>query len=165
MKTQNKKAITLKNKADRLHQLLTEIKQFQKVASLSIFELGKRWKEIHDDKLWKVGTEAKSFREFCHKEAKVSHATAYNCIRIYDVFSPYIGEGNVPPENRLVKALPYITEKKTAEIWYHEALALTHSDYEDSLKEAKGGIMQVDCPHENMERYDRCIVCGKFFKI
>jgi len=166
----NKTDLIIEQKAQKLQKLLSAINELEKDIQVTFAMMGKIWKQIQEEKLWKyAGSEPHSFREFIVKEVGRSHTTVYNMIWVYETFGCLIERASergeeIPPMTRLVRALPYIKNKEDAEEWYHKAKALNSRDYQDELRRAKGKIPMSECEHEEVEPWVRCKICGKFLK-
>jgi len=147
---------------DTLHRIYT----LESNTLTSVLEIGKLWKDIHEKNLWKScgNEEVKTFRQFCEKECMRSHATVYNFINLFEKFSPH-AEGVAVEQTRLVKALPFVTNEDTAKDWVSKATTLNSEDYDSEIREARGKIPKDKCEHEEMEEYERCVSCGKWFKV
>lgn len=157
----------MKKKAEKLQQLMAEIRILQGKTVIDFYEQGKRWKIIHDEKLYKA-PHVHSFREFCEKEACCSHATVYHFIAIYEKYGGIIenklAQGHVVSceVTRLIKAIPYI--KENAEDWLIKAETLSKGDFDSEIKEAQRKVPKDSCNHEEVELWNRCVKCGTFFK-
>ncbi|MGQ9570178.1 MAG: hypothetical protein ACUVWN_04575 [bacterium] len=148
----------------KLQKLISEVRALQGSSIMVVFEIGKRWKLIHDEKLWKALDYVHTFREFCEKEAQASHATVYNMIGIYEKFGHLVKKRPINCDiTRLIRALPFATPEN-AEEWVIRAENLTKEDYEDFLREARGKIPKDKCQHEVTELWSRCKECGKWIK-
>jgi hypothetical protein len=155
-----------------LHRLMKEISYYEGSTIEAIVEMGKRWKQIRDEKLWKIMQHCHSFREFCEKEAKKSHSTVYNFIGIEEKFGAEVRKRllacDTAPSidhSRLIRLLPFAKEENASELLL-SAEEHNASDFDDTITEMKGGRLKVECAHMGiMEHWERCPECGKFKKL
>lgn len=125
--------------AEKLDILKREIKELEAHTTKSFLELGKRWKQIRDEKLWKCSAlKLKSFRDFCERECKRSRAMVYYLISIYEKFGHLLE--HQPSHNlefeytRLIKLLPK-TNTENAEQFLEIARTTSKKDFEKYLKD------------------------------
>lgn len=156
--------MNLQNKTIKLQKLMAEIERYRASTILSILEIGKRWREIRDEKLWSYMPEIKSFRYYIEKETTYSHGTVYNYIAIYDHYHNDKKVLELSEPSRLIKALPYITEE-TKQTWLHKAIILNKNDYEEEIRISKGQISQENCDHSDTRIITICRNCNKKLKM
>lgn len=159
-----REGLNLQNKTIKLQKLMAEIEKYRASTILSILEIGKRWRQIRDEKLWAYMPEIKSFRYFIDKETAYSHGTVYNYIAIYDYYHDDKKVLGLSEPTRLIKALPYITEENK-ETWLHKAIVLNKNDYETEIRISKGQISQEDCEHQAQRIIKVCRTCNKKLEV
>lgn len=147
-------------KATRLQELMEQINTYQTITLKAMVEVGARWKEIRDNKLFT----GKSFREFCEKETPFSHTSVYSWIKLEEIYGPLIRKGAIEASpTRLIQSLPHV-KADDAEEWIHKAKTLNKEDFENELLESKGKTPTDKCNHDDCEEWRRCRICGKFLK-
>lgn len=156
--------MNLQNRSIKLQKLIAEIEKYRASTILSILEIGKRWQQIRDEKLWAYTSEIKSFRYYIEKETTYSHGTVYNYIAISEYYGDNQRVLELSEPTRLVRALPYITEE-TKETWLHKAIVLNKNDYEEEIRISKGKISQEDCNHDNIRTIKVCKTCNKKLEV
>ena len=105
-------------------------------------------------------------------EVKISRATAS---KLLNIWRRLVIEYKITPET-LAKAggwsvvaevLPYATSRTASEDWLCKARNNTRSDLRKFLKEAKTGLVMVDCRHSKEEIivFAKCVKCGDTHRI
>jgi len=175
-----KKIDSLEDRGNLLNLLMNKINECENQAMLSVVNMGLCWKRIRDEKLWRSLPYIKTFRQFCEKESKRSHATVYNYIGIVEKFGselletakietdeivPTVPGSLAVDQTRLVRLLPYVTKENASDLL---KMAQEHSkeDFENDIKELSGKGTATDaCDHDDKEHWEKCTKCNKFFKL
>lgn len=127
-------------KADKAYKLYDEIKSIKMDETLSLIELGKKFKEIHDGKKYKdLGYD--TFTEFCaDPELGYQKSTVYSFIKIYETYVLHLDvSANVLcsiGHRRLQLILPLIA--LTPGEWLERAETWSYADLINAVRKAKG---------------------------
>jgi len=130
--------------------------------------------------LWSLN-ERKKYKELGYKnfnavikDIKIPRSTVYEMMDYYNYLYNSITQfpdlTNIPVKS-ICKTIPAIKSTDTQgackiidTLVKISALPDT-KDMEDEIKRLYGNKTEVDCLHEETECYDRCMNCGKFFKL
>ena len=155
----------------RLHEVMELWHEGNKHELFGYILKGKALSIIKQKKLWYVDCSGvPSFRAYIKNELKISMAEAYRLIQIYETVGEIISSNNIPIKiGTLTLLLPHLRkmsdeEKKNLLIEYHD---LPLEAVKNNLLDMTGnGHLATDvCNHEEMEMYQKCKKCHKFFKV
>ena len=120
-------------------------------------------KKIRDEELWRdYGEHLRGFRDFL-QEIQIGHSTAYNLIKIWELFGNEIVKNGYDVEyTTLTKLLPIA--KKEPEKWLEKAQVLTPSDLDIEIRKEKGKPTPEECPHKHTITLIKCLDCGKVWR-
>ncbi len=152
------------DKSKRLHDLLSVIYRLESDTIINFLDLGKFWNEIIEDKLWKNGgSEANTFEEFCEKECNRDRTTVYKWVQLYQIWGNYADmlRGVSVDYKRLLSCAKLVNDAESARHWLHVAVSNSQQNFKDTIREAKGQQMTIDCEHDFSEDWLRCVKCGK----
>lgn len=127
----------------------------------SFLTLGERLKQIRDHGLYHLAWE--SFDDFC-LELDISKGTASRLIGIYEMFiiqfpQPVSRLTTAKGWSGLAEVLPLIKTKEDCEFWISEWENLGSSDFRIKAREAKSGINQETCLHDDSYTLRVCRTC------
>ena len=160
--------LSKEEKAEKIFAQIKELKTAFKWTVKSYLVIGKNLDEINKEKLWYYyGDHIKKFTDIT-KELRISSATAYNCMRIYNLFGkPLLEKGYDVDYFRLLRLAPIMKDKDEAEIerWLIMAQDLLPQDFNNEIKKLKGGKDNTECTHSGaIEYYVKCLDCNKLLK-
>ena len=149
----------------------------------TIFELGKLFKQIRDEKLYKY-LDASTFSEYCgFPEVKFARPTVYSFIKIYERYILKLGRSEVellgdgtPKSNgvghRSLQIINPVVEDNPDE-WIEKAKVLSESDLINEVRIAQGKAIMKPKEKEHVDVYPfdfesyidyvrscGCLVCG-----
>lgn len=148
------------------------------ITANNLLELGKLFKTIRDEKLYKL-LGADTFNEYCgFSEISYGRSTIYSFIHVYEKYVLRLG---IPAEvlskighRRLQIINPVIKGERTATIWIENAEVLSESDLINEVRRAQGKPDMIPKPKEEEEtaeypfedyldfiRAHPCIICGE----
>jgi hypothetical protein len=162
-----KKDITTEEKLAFCDQTIT-----LKVETESKFlELGARLAKIRDEEMFAGRWE--NFDDYCESDLKMSPGTASKLINIHQklVVEYKVSPGKLAEAGgwtRLAMALPFITDKKSADEWVDRvASAGSRRDLEMLIKEKHTGVDPIKCDHpEDQCRVIKiCARCGESWRV
>ena len=125
---------------DRAHRLVQRIKECRKEVATYFFELGKLFKEVRDDKLYKE-LDCESFTEFiADPEISFSRSTVYSFIEIYEKYTLQLKvsqEYLLDIGHAILRIINPVVEENPDE-WLGKAKALSRSDLISEVREHQG---------------------------
>jgi hypothetical protein len=117
----------------------------------------------------KDGSGAHNFFEWVEKELKIKRSNAQRMMLIWGTLHKYLNKhGELILQidfAKLALICPLLGSMKEPEAleWLHAAKENTVRDLEHNVKVFKGVIPDV-CDHINVETWNKCLKCQKFFK-
>jgi hypothetical protein len=130
--------------------------------------------------LWTLNKE-KSYKKMGYKnfnevirDVKIPRSTVYEmmdyCNYIYTATTRFPNLANIPVKS-ICKTIPAIKATDTQgsckiiDTLVEIAALPDTKEMEDEIKRLYGKKTEVDCLHDETERYNKCKVCNKFFKV
>jgi hypothetical protein len=151
----------------KLDEIVKEIQICKAGALKNFMRIGQLLAEVKDCNYWE-GTGCKKFEEWADREVGFKRSLSYALIGVWETWSHHVVEhpelGGVC-QTRFVRLLPLTKNDDEALENAHNALVLSGSDFEDYIREKRGGKARDTCEHKSgFEEWLRCIDCGTFIK-
>jgi len=160
------KAIDKQVKSDLAQEYLSQIRQLIFQSSFNILELGRLLLIFKEQKLYEQLGHEKFTQFISDPEIGLAPSTAYNAVRLYDVFCRKLDipvkELSEIPWSKLQMLAPIVDEKEKNEAmaWIDRARVLGAGDFGDEVNEYKKNKGHKDkLPYPKIRR---CPDCGKW---
>jgi hypothetical protein len=114
--------------------------------------------EIHDGELWRK--ECDSFEQFVEGEFGIKRSQAYNYVKLWGQFKPFLLKDRSAPITRLIEASTVVTDENKEDI-YHSAVSIpTAPGWDNQLRMWKGKPQTDACSHTwSPVRWIKCTLC------
>lgn len=112
----------------------------------------------------KLGSHLHNWHDFL-REYHISYGNAGHYMRVYKKFEKYVDDESISgvPFNRLVRMVTVPDEHIPALL--ESAEKHDEAGFSDKLKEVRGKLESIDCPHDDMTLWSKCTKCGAWFPV
>jgi len=140
--------------------------KLSKGVHIAVFHLAERLKIVRDERKWE-GAGYSSFDLFLDEEMKISQSAASKMIGILELFQ------NIPAQklalaggwSNLAEVVSIVRKEGDPEKWVDILIEHPREAVRAMLAEARSGIKEDECLHEDFYLLKVCRTCGQKFRV